>query len=832
MAHPPIRQLDAFFAGCDPCADAFIDLCRLLQRHRDRLDVLVPRALLALRDWDPDDCLSHFPEGPAVSLCLAKEWHPRPGSATWPGSLSTSCTHLRVTDQTPSLGRLLGELDLPRLRSLQLDSGDLQPAAVRAIGERVVELSLHAEPSDLLGLLTGFAGLTSLGIHWDDDSGRADLLHWLDRRPPDQPLWLDIPAHWLDHRLSRRLQDLPGLQRLHLSPDCGDGSLPDCWSNSDRFAWVRSPLFGRVASFDLSILDLSEDQNADLLKLPWNSAQLETLFIDYSSQMSAEAFENLARNDTLWKQARFDNKDHGSEELIELLRFGPIQDDVCWFDSELREAVVTLARSPHLAQVQELTLSHMVIGGHLRRALVSSPHLHGLRRLQITGGSGGAPDDWHHATGLTHCQQLEVSGGLDALDVLLSAPHLGAVESLTVHGCALTSGDGDPLPLLQCGRPHPSLRSLHLPGDGARRQAPMDLRILDLLLNGKALPVLGALTLHEQPMAPEQLAQWCAGAPRSSGPLHSLSIGGSQLDRMSVFAAFELAAERGLQHLGLSGTGLDKETLHTMLTRPLEWPALTSLDISNNPLRQRGGKVVRKLLERLPHLKSLDVSATHLSLPDFERIGRALDTVDLQQLHIGGNFINDRKLAMLLTQGPRPGLKTLGLSSRSTEAPADRERLSHGFFRELMQGGLWQQLRGLHLDGVQLDAETWRLWATAPPSSIRALSIDLPSRQTCQQFLALECLPQLEHLSIGQMYWTDPLGLRTVAQCASAHDSTLAHSLLFSGRFPRLQTITLLSEGGSQHSPPRLRVDGLRRRLRWLEPWRCSTPTRAAGSPA
>jgi uncharacterized protein (TIGR02996 family) len=228
-----------------------------------------------------------------------------------------------------------------------------------------------------------------------------------------------------------------------------------------------------------------------------------------------------------------------------------------------------LAACPQLAQIEELTLSsnsfsffsHWGWLGNLLR----SPHLQGLRSLQLLGGA-------------------VVNSDVDAIAAL---PKLVELRLWDCRGV----NTSPPIPLAQPGSLH-RLQRIGLSGWTGAVDWPT------------AVPWLDVLELRRSPLRPQDMVRWIT--TRNRYPLQRTLIlegVGPGLDLAGLFASGALDQ---LHTLTLRHCSLGPPDAEAIVSRGP--PGLVHLDLGNNPLGSRGVEALASS-PRLGHLTHLGLAA-------------------------------------------------------------------------------------------------------------------------------------------------------------------------------------------------------------------------------
>jgi uncharacterized protein (TIGR02996 family) len=336
-------------------------------------------------------------------------------------SLDLSANALTVAD----LQALLGSPHLGRLTRLTLRNAALGPEAL-----------------DLLASWPGLRRLTQL------DLGNANLGR--EGRSLDN----NLGPGWV-----RRLLGSPHLGALTTlslqgsdQPDADAAFVANC-PRLDSVTHLSAVNCGLTADGVRALAEARGLPALRRLSVGWNSfgdegnallaaspllARLDTLDVN-STQFGARAAAALAASPHLGRLRRLDLTQCrvGPEEAraVASAQFGALAELRLFSDPIGAEGMAALARSPHLAGLRLLDLTQCYTGPNGAKALAASPHLAGLRWLNLASNKFGMDEAKLLAgtPGLARLRQLGLANndfGARGCRVIMESPHLSGLWGL------------------------------------------------------------------------------------------------------------------------------------------------------------------------------------------------------------------------------------------------------------------------------------------------------------------------------------------------------------------------------------------------------------------
>jgi uncharacterized protein (TIGR02996 family) len=340
---------------------------------------------------------------------------------------------------------------------------------------------------------------------------------------------------------------------------------------------------------------------------------------------------------------------------VESLNFGPSSTSTYRLTNQ---SVQTLLASPHLGRLRALGLSYQDIGSEGVKALVQSPWLANLRRLDLRDNP---------------------NLGNDAALTLSKSKSAGGLEEVRLRGTNLT---GPGIWALFSSRYLPALHTLDVeagflferpgPRDIARDllQQPLSARLTALDLShayphdyrvGDLLPVLTS----------------DPGLPRlASLNLQRCGIGDDGAAVLAVSPHPPCLGELNLQRCNLGPAGLQ------VLAGSPHRAGLTTLRLGHNAVRDAGIKA----LASSPHLRrlvKLDLSQNAIGGPGVRALASSANLSRLQELDLSGNYVGAASVEALAHSPHLRNLTSLALSQVNLEADGVRALTGSAHFQRL-----------------------------------------------------------------------------------------------------------------------------------------------------
>jgi hypothetical protein len=334
------------------------------------------------------------------------------------------------------------------------------------------------------------------------------------------------------------------------------------------------------------------------------------------------------------------------------------------------EAAVELARCPQLRTLTQLTPDIERLPPSACAALLTSPHLTGLRTLKLYYP---ATTDAHplrtiaHNPALAHIEELRVLGSADAVSpdlcALLTSPHIARLTTLTLYA----SVQDDALRAIARSPHLPRLTQLTIRVEApttatirALMDAPLaaQLRLLDLV---GALPDEAARCFADAPALTQLKTLRLSDAQVSPTTFLALLTSPhlQQLDELKLDLDVTLDAQSmtTLAHspalLRTSGAlnrcGITAATLPLLLDSP-HLPQLTALSLNHNPLGDAGAAILAAH-PALLHLNRLNLSHTDITLDGIRLLAHSphLRNLHLMLIHMNSRAERAQAHAIMLT---------------------------------------------------------------------------------------------------------------------------------------------------------------------------------------
>jgi uncharacterized protein (TIGR02996 family) len=351
-------------------------------------------------------------------------------------------------------------------------------------------------------------------------------------------------------------------------------------------------------------------------------------------------------------------------------------------DRDLRD----LFASPHLGRLTALDLSCCGVGWPAMQALLDSPLLARLKRLDLGGNVGIADRAVRHLAQAPAARSLEVLrlGGAAITTVglldLFTAPCLTGLTHLDLAGC----GSAGRVPTA----------SLAVTAVGK----PLPPRLTNLNLNA-VLPAQAALALAQSPHVAQLTALHLGGAEAGD----ALAVALAESPRLAALKVLDLSHDK----LGPAGA--------QALAEVLALAGLAELRLDNNKLRDTGAKA----LADSPHLKALttlDLARNGIGGPGLQALVGSPNLARLTTLILSGNFIGFATVEAL-AHSPHLG--------RLTRLELGEASLGADSARALAASPNLARLRTLYLKGNRLgDAGVQALAGSPHLARLRALNLD------------------------------------------------------------------------------------------------------------
>jgi uncharacterized protein (TIGR02996 family) len=391
--------------------------------------------------------------------------------------------------------------------------------------------------------------------------------------------------------------------------------------------------------------------------------------------------------------------------------------EVCFLHAG--EQVGALAQSPHLAGVESLAfrvLPH-VTAERLRpdhlRGLFASPHLGRLTALDLSA----CGVEWPHVQALlespllARLKRLNLGSNYGVADravrELAQMPAARSLEVLRLGGISLTTTGLRDLLTAPCltGLTHLDLAPCggagRVPTPGPAVQAvasPLLPRLADLNLSA-ALPAAAALALVRSPHVAQLTALRLRGA--AAGDPLALALG-------------EAAAAPALKVLDLSRNKIGPAGATALADSPT-LAGLAELTLCDNQLRDTGAKALAASTH-LTALTALDVARNGIGGPGLQALVGSPNLANLTTLVLSGNFIGRATVAALAASPHLGRLTRLELGEASLEADSARA---------LAGSANLAHVRTLYLKGNRLgDAGVQALAGSPHLARLRELQLD------------------------------------------------------------------------------------------------------------
>jgi uncharacterized protein (TIGR02996 family) len=321
------------------------------------------------------------------------------------------------------------------------------------------------------------------------------------------------------------------------------------------------------------------------------------------------------------------------------------------------EGVRTLVNSPHLSGLKRLDLSDCGIELEGVRAVAASPHLSGLESLDLSGQRLGRPSQ---------------AGNQGAL-LLAASPHLSNLRELSLMAQTLR-GEGAAALVSS-----PRLRNLvrldisynHLgPEGGEQLVASANLPLLkalnigwshigganvEALLGSGRLPALEDVDLEYCEFDLETLGRICrspAGARLRRLVLDNLRLGDAVFARLAPLHLRSLVLENNL---------LGPEGARALADMPL-LQGLRELNLTWNKLRDEGAAALAGS-PRAANLRVLDLGSNEIGLAGARALAASPHLANLRALHLVNNKLGNAGAEALIASPYLRGLTTLRLHS-------------------------------------------------------------------------------------------------------------------------------------------------------------------------
>jgi uncharacterized protein (TIGR02996 family) len=427
-----------------------------------------------------------------------------------------------------------------------------------------------------------------------------------------------------------------------------------------------------------------------------------------------------------------------------------------------------LARSPRMAHLRGLRVAIRGPSKAAGEALARSPHLSGLRVLDVPEGMGDA-----------------------CLESLVASPILQSLSTLAFRFPSVRRGAAA---LAQCV---PAPRIVRLRWEYVRPGA----ALRDLLLS----PVLAEVVELQLEQAEISAAGARAFAERGAWPrLQRLSLAGNPLKEGGAQA---LAGDLGfpaLRHVHLGATGLDARSLRTLLSAP--WASgLEHLDLRANKLGDGGAEAVASTAA-LANLRSLDLVRAEIGPKGARALANSPHLARLESLDLSDNSLGEDGVAALAGATGLPSLTALSLDATGLNA--------EGLAR-LARSPLPGRLRRLDLSRNRLDRGALQALVSSELAGLKELRLNWNSvgeegaqalaRAPFRGLVRLELAhTRLGDAGVDALLETHGFPCLAILNLYGAGHGRGAEAALL--RWPRLSHLARFSSHGYSGSSPELRA--------------------------
>lgn len=399
------------------------------------------------------------------------------------------------------------------------------------------------------------------------------------------------------------------------------------------------------------------------------------------------------------------------------------------------QAAADLAAQPFMSRVESLDLRGGLKPGALIQ-LMDSPHLGGLRRLDLSGNQALGPLDVHalaRAPSVVALHDLRLnmvnaSRERGLITALLHAPWAGTIETLALKRLSLDEQELRPLCM---GSRLASLRRLDL------SENPLGAQEVATLASSPLMRQLELLRLASTRFD-DEAAEALVGAGDALASLRALHVNACPLRAAGAATLLRSPALEHLTELNLSRCRLDgeDELLTGAATQRLE-----RLNLSHTHLRPRA-LTHMAAAEELPALTSLALDGVVVDLHAARALGSAAHWGALKEVSMAGSSLGSWGFTTLLRAPWMPQLERLDLQQNVISAALP----------DLATARSWRALRTLHLGDCALGDQGVEALAQAPFTRLADLSLNRNelTHRSVRALLAAPFAAHIEHLSLAR----------------------------------------------------------------------------------